>query len=436
MSLPRLTIREPEAYSVKGTGRDGSFVGGLGRFLLVLAPLGGAVGALSLLTQVAPLGPLPEWSLPVVALSSPVAFLVVQVLISKLTTDVRWSLRSDGTLRFASRWLSTFGGGAPTFDLAGEQGLPDELPVPVTVQVTLLKTLHRWVGGLLVDPPVERVHERTEMDRRTLASVNELVRSVPIRGRQREVRDGMLGPWRVARVMLREPWPTLRIEWMSASTKASELAQSVIVSMHPFGEPLATRQVVSSDDREKPGLMERLYAERLFERIAQVAREPRDATSPKWRQMAEKDLEVIDGWATTPHASWTIVDGFPRDDAGLDGPFRSRATGGDEWEWSATGDVAAMSEVLVRDSAESWPTRIVVRGDTLYATEPGTTLVGSLPLETLGQVTDRTPRFDRFRFGRATDVILPKDSDAAMRLRKRLSAGDGRTGDAGAAHDV
>jgi hypothetical protein len=206
--------------------------------------------------------------------------------------------------------------------------------------------------------------------------------------------------------------------------------------MHPFGEQDAESMVLEGR-RADARLFERFYAERLFERIVQVAREPTTKSSPAWRKEASPDLKVIQGWTMAPHASWTIVEAFPSHEMAGQGPFRQQSTVGEGWEWTAPESWKGVVEVLDQTPYASFPSRIVVRGGWLYAAEVGTDLVGMLPLDALREVSDATSTVDRFRFGRATDVILPKDSEAARRLRELLeSKGNESMGKRELTHDA
>lgn len=140
------------------------------------------------------------------------------------------------------------------------------------------------------------------------------------------------------------------------------------------------------------------------------------------------ELRLERGWLDIPHALWTPVEGFPETEV-AGGPFRQRSgASADLWEWTMTEDEARQTRRVgpFRDSWETSPERVVVRDGWLFAKEAGSGQVGSIPLATLREAKSASETISTFRFGRATDVVLPKDSEAARRLRARLGVGDGR----------
>lgn len=135
------------------------------------------------------------------------------------------------------------------------------------------------------------------------------------------------------------------------------------------------------------------------------------------------DVNVVieRGWAAIPHALWAPVEAFPEALATDGGPYREYSgERAERWKWTITEDEKGdlRRGVPSNGAHETTPERIAVVDGTLFAQEAGSSQVGSIPLGTLREVMRLGEGALRFRFGRATDVILPAKSAAAIRLRE------------------
>jgi hypothetical protein len=406
MSRPRLAIRDSDVVEVHGTCRDQVVSIHHWMVAILLAPTLIMVACLLGTTSVA-LVLFPTWL--AVTLGVTAQFVVILAVSVSRRTKLSWRLTRQGQLRTHGTFLGVFPVKVQIVD-------DDAQLAPVRLDLSRSYTTPYWDSGSRSDETKQftldsgpdfgaLLYPDEPLRFNSLsASAASIVYVRPASPRP-PVGETPEQPYRPVRVEACEPWPTVEAEWA-----------------HPNASVSGNERVVARFSLNQfPGVSVSLLvrADAMLEQFVRTA-SVSYRSSPSENQGRHEPV-IVRGWTAIPHASWTIVDGFPRQEAAVDSPFRSRATGGDDWEWTAAEDVSATTAALERDSAESWPTRIVVRGDTLYATEPGTALVGALPLNTLRQVTDKTPRFDRFRFGRATDVILPKDSEAARRLRAELA---------------
>jgi hypothetical protein len=206
----------------------------------------------------------------------------------------------------------------------------------------------------------------------------------------------------LVRISAVDPWPCFEVEYRDTKLNTSQQILSV--------------QPAQGDDPNKLDLV----VSSLFRSAA-------------WASLAELRLER--GWLDIPHALWTPAEGFPDAEA-TGSPFRQRSgASADRWEWTMTEvEEPWMRRVgPFRDVHETTPERIVVRDGWLFAKEAGSGQVGSIPLDALREVTRDGEYISRFRFGRATDLRLPTNSEAAARLRELLEAQEAQQG---AAHDV